>query len=104
MVHSPIETHPQELIDYLQTEISTLISHRVNLCNDSTKVSPIPCFWSHFHVNWYRSVYMDKKTLILPVQWVNYAYMKKKKRPIFNEIIVTCEYHAIDKIMAFKYN
>jgi hypothetical protein len=29
---------------------------------------------------------------------------EEEEKCIFNEIIATCEYHAIDKIMAFQYN
>jgi hypothetical protein len=30
-----------------------------------------PCFWSHFHVDWYCSVAKSKKTLLVPMKHIN---------------------------------
>jgi hypothetical protein len=57
-------------------------------------------FWCHFHVDWYRSVILTKKTLVVLMKSINWTYMR---HPLFNEIIVVYERYKIYEIMGFNY-
>jgi hypothetical protein len=105
--HSPIE-HPggcRTPINYMRDDSSTIITQQNTPCYDSDKVGPDPHFWSYFHVDWYQSVYESKQTLVVPMQWKDWAFIEKHKKenPAFKDVLEMCEYHGLKKIMAFRY-
>ena len=59
-------------------------------------------FWSHFHADWYRSVYLPKDGPTNAMQWIDFAKMEKKKSAVFTEVIEACKHHGIYNIMAFE--
>jgi hypothetical protein len=61
-------------------------------------------FLSLFHLDWYRSIYLHKKKLVVETQWVNWAWMASGRHTIFNQIKATCYELELTKIMSFKYD
>jgi hypothetical protein len=45
----------------------------------------------------------QKKKVAVPMKYINWAYMKNKNHPLFNEIIAACEHHKSYEIMVFRY-
>jgi hypothetical protein len=41
---------------------------------------------------------------VVPVQWVHFDYMRKKKDASFNRIIEACDFHGITNLLQFRYN
>jgi hypothetical protein len=57
-----------------------------------------------FHSDWYRSIYLNKKTLVVPTKEVNWEWMAAKKNSIFDKINATCDELEMAKMMSFKYD
>jgi hypothetical protein len=66
--------------------------------------STYPRFWSLFHSDWYRSIYLHKKTLVVPTKEVNWDWIAAKKNSIFNKIKATCDELEMTPLMSFKYD
>jgi hypothetical protein len=41
---------------------------------------------------------------VIPVQWVNFDYMRRKRDASFNRIIEACDFHGITNLLQFCYN
>jgi hypothetical protein len=41
---------------------------------------------------------------VVPVQWVHFDYMRRKKDASFNQIIEACNFHGITNLLRFHYN
>jgi hypothetical protein len=61
-------------------------------------------FWTFFHQDWYDIVLYRKAKLVVPVQWVNFDYMRTKKDASFNRIIEAFDFHGITNLLRFRYN
>jgi hypothetical protein len=47
---------------------------------------------------------LKKDKPVVPMQCVNFDYMRKKKDATFNRILEACDFHGITHIMQFRYN
>jgi hypothetical protein len=63
-----------------------------------------PWFWSLFHSDWYHTIYLHKKTPVVPTKEVNWYWMAAKKNSIFNKIKATCDDLEMTPMMGFKYD
>jgi hypothetical protein len=61
-------------------------------------------FWSYFHSDWYRSIYLHKKKPVVETKWVNWEWMETRGNPHFNHIKATCDQLEMTDMMSFKYN
>jgi hypothetical protein len=61
-------------------------------------------FWSYFHSDWYRSIYLHKKKPVVETKWVNWEWMETRGNPHFNRIKATCDQLEMTDMMSFKYN
>jgi hypothetical protein len=75
-------------------------------CYESAKESPDPHFCSYLHADWYRSAYESKQTPVVPMQWMDWAFIDKHKKDYqaFKDMIEMCKYHGLEKIMGFRYD
>jgi hypothetical protein len=48
-------------------------------------------------------VLLRKAKPVVPMQWINFDYMKKKDAA-FNQILEAYDFHVITHIMQFRYN
>jgi hypothetical protein len=71
---------------------------------DCDQQSSNPRFWSHFHADWYSSVYLYVKKPMVETKWVNWDWMATRCHTIFNQIKAMCDELEMTKIMSFKYN
>jgi hypothetical protein len=62
------------------------------------------CFWTFFHQDWYDIVLYRKSKPVVPVQWVHFDYMRKRKDAPFNKILEACDFHGITNLLQFRYN
>jgi hypothetical protein len=103
--HTPIEQSSHMAIRYSQkTKQSTINKNHEAPVYQGSKQSHDPRFWSLFHSDWYRSIYLHKKTPVVETQWVNWDWMATRRHSIFNQIKATCDELDITKMMSFKYN
>jgi hypothetical protein len=93
-------------INYMREDSWTIINQCNILCYDSAKEGHDPHFWSFFHADWYRSVYQPKQTPVVPMQWMDWAFLEKHKKDCqaFKYVIDMCKYHRLEKIMDFRYD
>jgi coproporphyrinogen III oxidase len=70
----------------------------------SSQQSTDPRFWSLFHSNWYHSIYLHKKTPVVPTKEVNWDWIAAKKNLTFNKIKATCDELEMTPLMSFKYD
>jgi hypothetical protein len=61
-------------------------------------------FWSLFHSDWYRSIYLHKLKPVVESQWVNWDWMASRRHSTFNKIKATCDELEMTKMMSFNYN
>jgi hypothetical protein len=70
--HAPIERSSHMAMRYSKkTKQGTINDNREAPVNEGGKQSRDPRFWSLFHFNWYRSIYLNKKRSVVETQWVN---------------------------------
>jgi hypothetical protein len=70
---------------------------------EGSKESTYHHFWSLFHSNWYRSIYLHKKTSVVKTKDINWDWMAFKKHTMFDKIKATCDDLEMMKMMPFKY-
>jgi hypothetical protein len=87
-----------------KTKQSTINENREAPVYEGSKQSRDPRFWSLFHSDWYRSIYLNKGEPMVETQWVNWDSMANKRHTIFNEIKATCDELEMTKMMSFKYD
>jgi hypothetical protein len=56
-------------------------------------------FWTFFQQDWYDTVLFKKNKLVVPMEWVHFDYMRKKKDASFNRIIEACDFHGITNLL-----
>jgi hypothetical protein len=90
----------------MREDSQMIINQRNISCYEPTKESPDPLFWSYFHVDWYRPVYERKQTLVVPMHWMDWAFLEKHKKDCqaFKDVIEMCKYHGLEKVMGFRYD
>jgi hypothetical protein len=70
--HAPIEQSFHMAIRYFKkTKHGTINDNREAPVCEGGKQSHDPHFLSLFHSDWYRSIYLNKKRLVVETQWVN---------------------------------
>ena len=62
-----------------------------------------PRFWTQFHQDFYTSVIIRKEKITHEAQYVDWGYMRKKKNPIFDQVIAECKAKGIAHLMGFKH-
>jgi hypothetical protein len=103
--HAPKERHDHYAIRYSKKTNQETINHnREAPVYESSQQSTDPQFWSLFHSDWYHSIYIHKKTPVVPTKEVNWTWMVAKKNSIFNKIKATCDELEMMKMMSFKYD
>jgi hypothetical protein len=77
-VHSPIEDPSSRItqVNNMREDSWMIINQHDIPCYESTKGSPDPRFWSYFHADWYWSVYESKQTPVVPMQWMDWAFLE----------------------------
>jgi hypothetical protein len=83
---------------------STINDNRKAPVYEGSKQFRDPHFWSLFHLDWHRSIYLHKKKPVVETQWVNWDKMASRRHTIFNQIKATCDALELTKIMSFKYD
>jgi hypothetical protein len=103
--HAPEEHNDHYAIWYFKkTKQDTInIAHEAPIYECSQQ-SVDPRFWSFFHPDWYRSIYLNKKTPVVPTKEVNWEWMAAKKNSMFDKIKATCDELEMAKMMSFKYD
>jgi hypothetical protein len=103
-VRSPVEDSGSRRtpINYMRGDSRTIINQCNCPCYDSAKEGHDPHFWSFFHADWYQLVYQPKQTPVVPMQWMDWAFLEKHKKDCqaFKDVIDMCKYHGLEKIMA----
>jgi hypothetical protein len=103
--HDPEESDDHYAIWYSKkTKQETINHNREAPVYEGSQQSVDPQFWSLFHSNWYRSIYLHKKTPVVPTKEVNWDWMAVKKNSIFNKIKATCDDLEMTPMMSFKYD
>jgi hypothetical protein len=71
-IHSPIECSNHMAIKYSKkTKQHTINEAHKAVVYASSKQSVDLRFWSFFHSDWYRSIYLHKKKPVVETKWVN---------------------------------
>jgi hypothetical protein len=103
--HAPVERHDHYAIRYSKkTKQGTINRNREAPVYESSQQSVDPRFWSLFHTDWYRSIYLHKKTPVVPTKEVNWDWRATKKNSIFNKIKATCDELEMTPMMSLKYD
>jgi hypothetical protein len=103
--HEPIERSSNMAIKYSKkTKQGTINDNREALVCEGGKQSRDPWFWSLFHSDWYHSIYLHKKRLVVETPWVNWDLMAARRHEIFNKIKATCDQLEMTKMMCFNYS
>jgi hypothetical protein len=103
--HAPEERDDHYAIRYSKkTKQGTINTGREALVYEGSKQSADLHFLSLFHSDWYRSIYLNKKTPVVPTKEVNWKWMSAKKNSIFDKIKATCDELEMTKMMSFKYD
>jgi hypothetical protein len=104
-IHSPIERTNCMPHKYSKKTKQEIINQN---CGDPvyecSKQSSDPRFWSHFHADWYRSIYLYAKKPVVETKWVTWDWMATRCHTIFNQIKATCDELVMTKMMSFKYD
>jgi hypothetical protein len=87
-----------------KTKQDTINTNHKASVYEGNQQSVDPRFWSLFHSDWYRSIYLHKKTLVVPTKKMNREWMATKKKSIFDKIKGTCDELVMIKMMSFKYD
>jgi hypothetical protein len=83
--HSPIERSSHLAIKYSKTSNQGTINVNCEApVYEGSKQSRDPRFWSLFHSNWYRSIYLHKVRPVVETQWVKYDWNKE----------IICQFYA----------
>jgi hypothetical protein len=70
--HAPVERSSHLAIKYSKkTKQGTINVNREAPVYEGSKQSRDPRFWSLFHSDWYHSIYLNKKKLVVETQWAN---------------------------------
>jgi hypothetical protein len=102
--YTPIERSSHLAIRYSKKSKQSTINENCEApVYEGSKQSCNPHFWSLFHSDWYRSIYLHKKNHMVETQWVNRDCMASRRHTIFNQIKATCDELELTKIMSFKY-
>jgi hypothetical protein len=103
--HTPIERSSHLATCYSKKlKQPTINKNREDPVCDCNKQSCDPHFWSLFHSDCYRSIYLHKKMAVVETQWVNWVWMATRRHTIFNQIRATCDELEMTKMMSFKYD
>jgi hypothetical protein len=82
--HAPEERNDHYAIWYSKKTKHGTINHNCEApAYEGSQQSADPQFWSLFHSIWYRSIYLHKKTPVVPTKEVNWEWMAAKKNSIF---------------------
>jgi hypothetical protein len=104
VVHTPgVNPRKTPRADYSTIDHTRLTMARDDNFYQQEKQNKDPHFWCHFHVDWYRSVILPKKTSVVSMKSINWTYMRNKNHPLFNEIIAPCEHPKFFDNMGFNY-
>jgi hypothetical protein len=94
-----------EVVNYNKVDPKNIVSLREISCyNKSTETGTDEQFWTFFQQDWYGTMFFMKNKHVVPVQWIHFDYMRKKKDTIFNRILEACDFHGITNLMQFRYN
>jgi hypothetical protein len=103
--HTPIERSSHLAIKYSKkTKQSAINENREAPMYEGSNQSREPRFWSIFHSDWYRSIYLHKLKPVVESQWVNWDSMAARRHSTFDKIKVTCDELEMSKMMSFNYS
>jgi hypothetical protein len=103
--HAHGEHHDHYAIQYSKKTKQKTINHtREALVYEGSQQFVDPRFWSPFHSDWYRSIYLHKKTPVVLTKEVNWDLVVAKKNSNFNKIKTTCDELEMTLMMSFKYD
>jgi hypothetical protein len=87
-------------VNYNKVESTRVAEMRQKACYSKPKERGTDeRFWTFFHPDWYDTVLYRKTKHVVPVQWVNFDYMTRKKDASFNRIIEACDFHGITNLL-----
>jgi methionine aminopeptidase len=49
-------------------------------------------------------VILERRRIMTEAQWVDWHHMEEEQDPIYNQVIVACESHHINKLMGVHYD
>jgi hypothetical protein len=94
-----------EVVNYNKIDSSNIMKlHEIPCYNSSKERDTDERFWTFFHQDWYGTILTRKTKSVVPMQWINFDYMRKKKDANFNRILEACDFHGISNILQFQYN
>jgi hypothetical protein len=116
--HSSEEEEPEALKIHAHVERTNRVFLKYSKKTKQTTINEAPeapvyvgsqqctdrCFWSFFHTDWYRLVYLNKKKPVVETKWVNWEWMATQRNQYFNLIKETCDQLEMTKMVSFKYD
>jgi hypothetical protein len=104
-MHAPMESGNWVAIVYSKkTSLRTLTDNREAPVYVGRWMCTNQRFWSFFHTDWYRSVYLPKRKSVVETKWVNWEWMSRRRNKYFNDIKEACDTLELTKMMCFKYD
>jgi hypothetical protein len=103
--HTPIERSSYLALYYSKkTKQSTINENHEAHVYEGSKQSRDPRFWSLFHSDWYRSIYLHKLKPMVETHWVNWDWMATRRLSTFDKIKATYDELEMTKMMCLKYS
>jgi hypothetical protein len=104
-IHAPVEHTNRMFLKYSKkTRLTTLQENREALVYLGLRMCTDWLFWSFFHADWYRSMYVPKRKPAVETKWVNWEWMATRQNPTFDLIKETCDQLEMTKMMCFRYD
>jgi hypothetical protein len=95
----------RKVVNYNKVDLRNIVTLRQKACYNSSKERGTDKhFWTFFHQDWYDTMLYRKSKPVVPVQWVHFDNMRRKKDASFNQIIDVCNFHGITNLLQFCYN
>jgi hypothetical protein len=75
----------RKVVNYNKVDLRNIVTLRQKACYNSSKERGTDMhFWIFFHQDWYDTMLYRKSKHVVPVQWVHFDYMRRKKDASFN--------------------
>ena len=95
---------PNEIVDYRRGthQISTIRQENPWELEKHEETRNDVRFWNLFQMNWYETAIFAKKGAIIQAKWVDWEHMRRKRSPIFDEVIAACEEKELFELMELR--